>query len=120
MIFGCAMPEGSEGMNVARNIVLLSGLPDSVPGMPVNRFCSSGLETINLGAAEIITGQSEIVVAGGVESMTMVPMGGFRYLPNPRMLEEDPVSPRRTGSAVISRMPSRCTVTRRRSRRLAS
>jgi len=53
VIFGCAMPEGSQGMNVARNIVLLSGLPDSVPGMTVNRFCSSGLETINLGAAGI-------------------------------------------------------------------
>jgi len=92
VIFGCAMPEGSQGMNVARNIVLLAGLPDSVPGMTINRFCSSGLETINLGAAEIITGQSEIVIAGGVESMTMVPMGGFRYLPNPRMMDEDPVS----------------------------
>jgi acetyl-CoA acyltransferase len=92
VIFGCAMPEGSQGMNVARNIVLLSGLPDSVPGMTVNRFCSSGLETINLGAAEIVTGQSEIVIAGGVESMTMVPMGGFRYLPNPNMLDEDPAS----------------------------
>ena len=92
VIFGCAMPEGSQGMNVGRNIVLLSGLPDSVPGMTVNRFCSSGLETINLGAAEIMTGQSEIVIAGGVESMTMVPIGGFRYLPNPGMLDEDPVS----------------------------
>jgi len=92
VIFGCAMPEGSQGMNVARNIVLLSGLPDSVPGMTVNRFCSSGLETINLGAAEIVTGQSEIVIAGGVESMTTVPIGGFRYMPNPRMLDEDPVS----------------------------
>ena len=92
VIFGCAMPEGSQGMNVGRNIVLLSGLPDSVPGRTVNRFCSSGLETINLGAAEIMTGQSEIVIAGGVESMTMVPIGGFRYLPNPGMLDEDPVS----------------------------
>ena len=92
VIFGCAMPEGSQGMNVGRNIVLLSGLPDSVPGMTVNRFCSSGLETINLGAAEIMTGQSEIVIAGGVESMTMVPIGGFRYLPIPGMLDEDPVS----------------------------
>jgi acetyl-CoA acyltransferase len=92
VIIGCAMPEGAQGMNVGRNVVLASGLPDSVPGMTVNRFCSSGLETINLGAAEIRTGQSDIVIAGGTESMTMVPMGGFRYLPNPSLMEEDPIS----------------------------
>lgn len=57
VILGCAMPEGEQGLNVGRNVVLLAGLPDSVPGMTVNRFCSSGLETINLGAAEIALGQ---------------------------------------------------------------
>ncbi len=90
VIFGCAMPEGEQGMNVGRNIALLAGLPDGVPGMTVNRFCSSGLETINIGAAQIATGQSDVVIAGGTESMSLVPMGGFRYLPNPRMLSEDP------------------------------
>jgi len=90
VIFGCAMPEGEQGMNVGRNIALLAGLPDCVPGMTVNRFCSSGLETINIGAAQIATGQHEIVIAGGAESMSLVPMGGHRYLPNPTMLGEDP------------------------------
>jgi acetyl-CoA acyltransferase len=90
VVFGCAMPEGEQGMNVGRNMVLLAGLPDSVPGMTVNRFCSSGLESINIAAAEIALGQVDIAVAGGVESMTLVPMGGLRYLPNPTMLAEAP------------------------------
>ena len=90
VVLGCAMPEGEQGMNVGRNVVLLAGLPDSVPGMTVNRFCSSGLETINLSAAEIALGQKDVVIAGGVESMTLVPMGGVRYLPNPTMAAESP------------------------------
>ncbi len=90
VIIGCAMPEGEQGMNVGRNIVLIAGLPDTVPGMTVNRFCSSGLETINIGAMEIMTGQSDVVIAGGVETMTMVPMGGQRYLPNPLFVAEEP------------------------------
>jgi acetyl-CoA acyltransferase len=90
VILGCAMPEGEQGMNVGRNVALLAGLPDEVPGMTVNRFCSSGLETINIGAAEIASGQSDVVIAGGAESMSLIPMGGLRYLPNPRMLAEDP------------------------------
>jgi len=83
VIMGCAMPEGEQGMNVGRNIALMAGLPDTVPGMTVNRFCSSGLETINIAAMQIATGQADVVIAGGVESMTMIPMGGLRYLPNP-------------------------------------
>ncbi len=90
VIFGCAMPEGEQGMNVGRNIALLAGLPNSVPGMTVNRFCSSGLETINLGAAQIQTGQADVIIAGGAESMTMVPMGGHRYLPNPSWIAQSP------------------------------
>ncbi len=90
VVLGCAMPEGEQGMNVGRNVVLLAGLPDSVPGMTVNRFCSSGLETVNLAAAEIALGQKDVVIAGGVESMTLVPMGGMRYLPNPTMAAEAP------------------------------
>ncbi len=90
VVIGCAMPEGEQGLNVGRNLVLLAGLPDSVPGMTVNRFCSSGLETINLAAAEIALGQADVAIAGGVESMTLVPMGGVRYLPNPTMAAESP------------------------------
>jgi len=90
VIIGCAMPEGEQGLNVGRNIALLAGLPSSVPGMTVNRFCSSGLETINLGALQIGSGQSDVVIAGGVESMTLVPMGGVRYLPNPRAAAQQP------------------------------
>ena len=90
VLIGCAMPEGEQGMNVGRNLVLLAGLPDSVPGMTVNRFCSSGLETINLAAAEIALGQVDVAIAGGVESMTLVPMGGLRYLPNPILAAEAP------------------------------
>ncbi len=82
VIMGCAMPEAEQGMNVGRNVALLAGLPDSVPGLTVNRFCASGLEAINLGALAIRAGQSEFVIAGGLESMTRVPMGGYRYLPN--------------------------------------
>ena len=90
VIMGCAMPEGEQGMNVGRNIVLLAGLPDTVPGMTVNRFCSSGLETINYGALQIATGQCDVVIAGGVESMTQIPMGGMRYLPNPDLVNRLP------------------------------
>jgi acetyl-CoA acyltransferase len=90
VIVGCAMPEGEQGMNVGRNIALLSGLPDSVPGMTVNRFCSSGLETMNLAALKIAAGQEDVIIAGGVESMTMIPMGGLRYLPNPELAASDP------------------------------
>ncbi|MEE9286000.1 MAG: acetyl-CoA C-acyltransferase [Dehalococcoidia bacterium] len=90
VVIGCAMPEGEQGLNVGRSLALLSGLPDSVPGMTVNRFCSSGLETINLAAAEITLGQVDVAIAGGVESMTLVPMGGVRYLPNPTVTAESP------------------------------
>jgi len=90
VVFGCAMPEGEQGMNVGRNLVLLAGLPASVPGMTVNRFCSSGLESISIAAAEIATGQTDVAIAGGVETMTLVPMGGLRYLPNPKLVAEAP------------------------------
>lgn len=90
VIMGCAMPEGEQGMNVGRNIALLAGLPDTVPGMTINRFCSSGLETIAIGALKIAHGWTDAVIAGGVESMTLIPMGGLRYMPNPELVARDP------------------------------
>jgi len=90
VIIGCAMPEAEQGMNVGRNIALMAGLPVSVPGMTINRFCSSGLEAINLAALKIATGGADAVLAGGIESMSMVPLGGLRYLPNPQLAGEHP------------------------------
>src|SRR5512145_3168325 len=76
VILGCAMPEGEQGMNVARICALKAGLPDAVPAMTINRFCSSGLQSIAMAAERILAGFADIIVAGGTESMTMVPMGG--------------------------------------------
>jgi len=90
VIMGCAMPEAEQGMNVGRNVALMAGLPVTVPGMTVNRFCSSGLETVNYAAMKIAMGQADAIVAGGVESMSMVPLGGLRYLPSPAMASGHP------------------------------
>jgi acetyl-CoA acyltransferase len=81
-ILGCAMPEGSQGLNVARIIGIISGLPVSVPAMTVNRFCSSGLQTIAIAAERIIANGADIILAGGVETMSLVPMTGFRISPD--------------------------------------
>lgn len=89
-IIGCAFPEGEQGMNVARIISLKAGLPSSVPAYTVNRFCASGLQSIALGAQSIASGKSEVIVAGGVESMSMVPLGGNKLAPNPQLMEEAP------------------------------
>ena len=90
VILGCAMPEGEQGMNVARICALKAGLPDSVPAMTVNRFCSSGLQAIAIAAEKIMAGFADIVVAGGTESMTMVPMGGNKPSFNPEIVERRP------------------------------
>jgi acetyl-CoA acyltransferase len=90
VIIGCAMPEAEQGMNVARIAALRAGLPASTSAMTVNRFCSSGLQTIAIGAEQIISGQSEVVVAGGTESMSMVPMGGHKIAPNPWLMDHYP------------------------------
>jgi len=90
VILGCAMPEGEQGMNVARICALKAGLPDSVPGMTINRFCSSGLQSIALAAERIMAGAADIIVAGGTESMTMVPMGGNKPSFNPEIIENRP------------------------------
>ena len=85
VILGCAMPEGEQGFNVARLSLLLAGLPDTVPGMTVNRFCSSGLQSIALAAQAIASGMAECIIAGGVESMSMVPMTGNKPSMNLRL-----------------------------------
>lgn len=88
VIIGCAFPEGEQGMNVARIAALRAGLPVSVPGMTINRFCSSGLQSLGSGAAQIAAGWSKIVLTGGVESMSLVPMGGQKPSPNPYLANE--------------------------------
>ena len=90
IILGCAFPEGEQGMNVARIAAQRAGLPPAVPGVTVNRFCASGLESIALAAARIQTGMMDLVLAGGVESMSMVPMGGNKLAPNPYLVENYP------------------------------
>lgn len=87
---GCAFPEGSQGLNMARPVSINAGFPDSVPAMTVNRFCSSGLQTIAQSCERIIAGGADVVIAGGVESMSMVPMTGFRISPHPGMAVEHP------------------------------
>jgi acetyl-CoA acyltransferase len=90
VILGCAFPEGEQGMNLGRMVALRAGLPDSVPAETVNRFCSSGLQTIAHAAFSIMAGQAEVVIAGGAESMTMVPMTGYKFSPNPYFAQDLP------------------------------
>jgi acetyl-CoA acyltransferase len=90
VILGCSFPEGEQGLNVARNALLRAGLPASVPGQTVNRFCSSGLQTIAMASERIMAGFGACILAGGVESMSMVPMGGNKYAPNPWLAENYP------------------------------
>lgn len=90
LILGCAMPEAEQGMNVARNIGALAGLPDTTPAITINRFCSSGLQSIAYAAERIMLGHAKAIVAGGVESMSMVPMMGHVVRPNPKLAEEAP------------------------------
>tara|TARA_R110002110_G_scaffold195770_1_gene405418 strand:- start:14637 stop:15836 length:1200 start_codon:yes stop_codon:yes gene_type:complete len=88
VIIGCAMPEAEQGMNVARIATLLAGLPESVPAMTINRFCSSGLQAISLARDKIALGDADVVIAGGVESMSMVPMGGHAYSANMKYFDQ--------------------------------
>lgn len=90
VIMGCAFPEAAQGMNVARQCAILGGLPPSVPAATVNRFCSSGLQTIAQAAERILAGAADAIIAGGVETMSMVPMGGNTLRPNPELVENYP------------------------------
>ncbi|HEX3742294.1 MAG TPA: acetyl-CoA C-acyltransferase [Bryobacteraceae bacterium] len=90
VILGCAMPEGEAGSNMARVALLRAGLSDSVPGMTINRFCSSGLQAIALAADRIRAGSSHVMIAGGSESMSMTPRGGLKPAPNPWFVDHRP------------------------------
>lgn len=90
IIIGCAMPEAEQGMNVARLVGALAGLPEETPALTVNRFCSSGLQTIAYAAERIMLGHSKAIIAGGVESMSMIPMIGNTVRLNPKVAEEMP------------------------------
>lgn len=90
VLMGCAFPEGAQGMNVGRIIAQKAGLPDEVPGATINRFCSSGLQTIAMASQSIAVGFADVVVAGGAESMSQVPMSGFFFQPDPALVDADP------------------------------
>ena len=92
VILGCAMPEAEQGMNVARIASLLAGIPHGASAMTVNRFCSSGLQAIALAHDAIAGGRAQVAVAGGTESMSLIPMGGHKISPNPTLLERYPDS----------------------------
>ncbi|WP_027964321.1 acetyl-CoA C-acetyltransferase [Halalkalibacillus halophilus] len=90
VIIGCAMPEAEQGMNMARQIAGLAGLSNDVPGITINRYCSSGLQSIAYAAERIMLGYSEAIIAGGAESMSLIPMGGHVIKPNPGLVENAP------------------------------
>jgi acetyl-CoA acyltransferase len=92
VILGCAMPEAEQGNNVARVASLRAGLPVTCPAMTVNRFCSSGLQAIALASERILAGFADVIVAGGTETMSMIPMGGYHFSPNPYLMEHYPDS----------------------------
>ena len=87
VILGCAFPEGEQGMNLARLVGALAGLPETAGGVTVNRFCASSLQAVNMAAQNIMLGMGDVYVAGGIESMSRVPMGGFNPSFNPRLMQ---------------------------------
>jgi acetyl-CoA acetyltransferase family protein len=99
VILGCAFPEGEQGMNLARLVGALAGLPETAGGVTVNRFCASSLQAVNMAAQSIMLGLGDVIIAGGVESMSRVPMGGFNPSFNPRLM------PTREGEKVSSPYP---------------
>jgi acetyl-CoA acyltransferase len=89
VVIGCAFPEAEQGLNIARVAALLAGMPDCVPGLTINRYCSSGLNSVAIAANSIATGQFDVAIAGGVESMSMIPMGGNDYSISPEVFTKD-------------------------------
>ncbi len=114
VILGCAMPEAEQGMNVARIASLRAGLPVEVSAMTINRFCSSGLQAIAMAAERIMSGGAEIIVAGGTESMSMIPMGGHKISPNPWLVDHYPDAYLSMG-LTAERLAKRCGITREES-----
>lgn len=92
VVVGCAMPEAEQGMNVARIASLLADLPQSVPAMTINRFCCSGVQSISIAADSIRSGDVHLALAGGVESMSMVPLGGNKYTANPAIFNNEDIA----------------------------
>ncbi|NET36747.1 MAG: acetyl-CoA C-acyltransferase, partial [Cyanothece sp. SIO1E1] len=90
VMFGCAFPEGEQGFNLGRVIAQRAGLPESVAGCTVNRFCASGLQTIAMATQAIEAGHADVIVAGGAESMSLMPMGGSNLAPNPELMADAP------------------------------
>ena len=90
VMIGCAMPEGEQGLNFARILTLYAGFPVTVPALTINRFCSSGLQSIAMAAERIMLGAADIIIAGGVESMSHVPMSGFKFSPHPGIMDHYP------------------------------
>ena len=111
VILGCAMPEAEQGNNVARQAVLMAELPFTVPAMTINRFCSSGVQSIALVANSIQAGSIEVGIAGGVETMSMIPMGGQKYSANPELMRKYPEAYTTMG-ATAENVASRFGVTR--------
>ena len=113
VILGCAMPEAEQGMNVARIAALRAGLPVETSAITINRFCSSGLQAISMAAERIQGGGAEVILAGGTESMSMIPMGGNKISPNPWLVEHYPDAYLTMG-LTAERVASRCGITRER------
>jgi acetyl-CoA acyltransferase len=90
VLMGCAMPEGEQGLNIARQVALHAGFPVSVPAVTVNRFCASGLQAIAMAHAAIVAGQASVVLAGGTESMSLLPMSGHYFVPDHKLVESEP------------------------------
>lgn len=90
VVIGCCFPEATQGLNLGRVLVMSMGWPDRIPGMTVNRFCSSGLQAIVIGAEKIMCGFADVVIAGGVENMSQIPMGGSMMYPNPALVDARP------------------------------
>lgn len=90
VLMGCAMPEGEQGLNIARQVALHAGFPTSVPAATVNRFCASGLQTIAMAHGAIVSGQAATIVAGGTESMSLLPMSGHYFVPDPQLADSEP------------------------------
>lgn len=90
LILGCAFPEAEQGMNMARLVVHLAGLPITVAGMTVNRFCGSSMQAIHLAAGAILLNAGEVFICAGIESMSRVPMGGYNMMPNPTLYKSYP------------------------------